>query len=598
MRWDTLSGRIFAALAILLAALLATASILGEIQIRSFHMSEVEARLSAAAALMQAPAADALQGRIEPARVQSQIRDLSRATRLRLTVIALDGAVIADSEVPLPLPNHADRPEILAALATGRGQSERRSSSTGRDTHYLALRIDANEKPLGFTRAAAELSDMEASIGTLRKDVLLGGLAALGAGVLASFALSRWLARPLERIKERAEHVARNGSDMASAISGPIEVRELSQSMQSMARQLRARIETTQRAQSEMQAILSGMTEGVIAVDTREHVLLMNDAAASLLGLDEPLETGAALWERLRFPELEDALRSSLSSHGAWHGDAPSPRGDGRTLALSVAPVGHAAASGAGGFLGVVALISDVTAIRRLEQVRIDFVANVSHELRTPLAAVMGALETLGAPEQDPQTVARFLDIGNRNAARLQAIVSDLLDLSSIEAEGDQMPLEPTRVFAPLRSAAAALAGAAETKGVRLEVPPSPARPVLVNANSQRLEQAFTNLLENAIKYTRAGGRVSARVIEQGDEVQIEVADTGIGIPTASLPRVFERFYRVDRSRSREMGGTGLGLAIVKHVVRAHGGQVDVASVEGVGSTFTITLPRLANHPT
>jgi two-component system phosphate regulon sensor histidine kinase PhoR len=228
---------------------------------------------------------------------------------------------------------------------------------------------------------------------------------------------------------------------------------------------------------------------------------------------------------------------------------------------------------------------------------RIDFVANVSHELRTPLAAVMGALETLATPEQDAQTLTRFLDIGSRNAARLQAIVSDLLDLSSIEAEGDRMPLEPTRVFAPLRAAAAALAGAAETKGVRLEMAPPPAHPVLVNANSQRLEQAFTNLLENAIKYTRTGGRVTARVIELGDEVQVEVADTGIGIPAASLPRVFERFYRVDRSRSREMGGTGLGLAIVKHVVRAHGGQVEVASVEGAGSTFTITLPRLAQTP-
>jgi two-component system phosphate regulon sensor histidine kinase PhoR len=262
-----------------------------------------------------------------------------------------------------------------------------------------------------------------------------------------------------------------------------------------------------------------------------------------------------------------------------------------------VAPVGHATGNGASGFLGVVALISDVTAIRRLEQVRIDFVANVSHELRTPLAAVMGALETLGAPEQDPHTAGRFLDIGTRNAARLQAIVSDLLDLSSIEAEGDRMPLEPTRVSAPLRAAAAALAGAAEQKGVHFEIPPMPARAVLVNANSQRLEQAFTNLLENAIKYTPAGGRVTARIVESDVEVRIEVADTGIGIPAASLPRVFERFYRVDRSRSREMGGTGLGLAIVKHVVRAHGGQVDVSSVEGAGSTFTITLPRLVQEP-
>jgi two-component system phosphate regulon sensor histidine kinase PhoR len=225
--------------------------------------------------------------------------------------------------------------------------------------------------------------------------------------------------------------------------------------------------------------------------------------------------------------------------------------------------------------------------------VRIDFVANVSHELRTPLAAVMGALETLADPDPEPATRARFLDIGNRNAARLQAIVSDLLDLSSIEAEGDRMPLEPVRADAPLRTAAGALAGAAEAKGVRLELPGPSARPSWVRGNAQRLEQVFTNLLENAIKYTPTGGRVVARVSTTVNEVVIEVEDSGVGIPASALPRIFERFYRVDRSRSREMGGTGLGLAIVKHVVRAHGGTVSVKSEEGRGSTFVVALPRI-----
>jgi len=317
----------------------------------------------------------------------------------------------------------------------------------------------------------------------------------------------------------------------------------------------------------------------------------MNQAAASMLGLSAPLATGTALWESIRYPELERGLRGVLAGNGAWHGDSPSPALDGRMIGLSVAPIAAPSGSEAAAFSGAVALLSDVTAIRRLEQVRIDFVANVSHELRTPLAAVMGALETLADPNQPPGSLARFLDIANRNAARLQAIVADLLDLSSIEAEGNRMPLEPVRVDAPLRTAASALAGAAESRGVALEVQPPLDPPVLVNGNPQRLEQVFTNLLENAIKYTPPGGRVSARVRTSGREVAIVVEDTGIGIPAQHLPRVFERFYRVDRSRSREMGGTGLGLAIVKHVLRAHAGQVTVKSEEGRGTTFTVTLP-------
>jgi two-component system phosphate regulon sensor histidine kinase PhoR len=204
----------------------------------------------------------------------------------------------------------------------------------------------------------------------------------------------------------------------------------------------------------------------------------------------------------------------------------------------------------------------------------------------------MGALETLADPEQDAGSRARFLDIGQRNAARLQAIVSDLLDLSAIEAEGERMATEPVRLDAPLRTAAGALAGAAEGKGVRLELPP-PGRALWVRGSAQRLEQVFTNLLENAIKYTPSGGLVTAHLRESPREVGVDVEDSGVGIPAAALPRIFERFYRVDRSRSREMGGTGLGLAIVKHVVRAHGGQVAVRSEEGRGSTFSVTLPRI-----
>ncbi len=605
MSFDRLWTRLFGAFACATLLLLAVAAVIGELRVQRSHVEEIDRRLELLVDVLRERAGSALAAHESSADLDQRIHELARACELRLTLVALDGEVLSDSSATLPVANHADRPEIQAALRAGRGQDQRRSATTGHTTRYVALRVERDGKVVGCVRAAAELDRMERELAFLHRGLVAGGAGALALGLLASALLARRLSRPLEEMGDEARAFAAGQLSRRIGARGPAETRVLAQSLNTMAERLAARIDGERAARAELETILASMAEGVVAVDADERILLMNSAAARTLGLQEALATGTQLWQAVRFPELERELRAVLAGAQGRQVDATAPHDGGRTLSLSVAPVATGTSARAeedgtpqtrstgskSGRIGAVVLISDVTTMRRLDQMRIDFVANVSHELRTPLTAIMGALETLADEHQDADTRARFIDIAARNAARLKLIVNDLLDLSSIEAQGDSMPLAPISIGEPLRTAAAALSGAAQKKGVRLEVAASdPA--LCVHGNPQRLEQCFTNLIANGIQYTPSGGHVRARVLAEAGEVRVEVADDGIGIPQNALGRVFERFYRVDRGRSRDTGGTGLGLAIVKHIVLAHGGRVDVRSEEGSGSTFTVHLPR------
>lgn len=585
----SLASRIFLTFAVLLVALVVAGSLFVESRVERFHVGEIERRLDLAAAVFTEPALAALADPAAREQAGAHLASLARESHLRITVILPDGEVVAETSTALPIANHRDRPEIVAAAATGRGTGWRTSRTTATPTYYLARRIDRDGTARGFIRVGADLDELTAEMHVARKALVVGGLAALCLGLVGAALLARRLALPLQVIERGTAALEAGFLDSRVRPGGPREVRRLANSVNRMADQLQERIDAMERRRSEFEAILASMKEGVVAVNREERVLLMNRAAARALGLERPLPQGAQLWEAVRFPELELALRAALAHGKSWHGDAAAPVLSGRVLAVSVTPVAPG--------IGAVALLFDVTDIRRLEKIRIDFVANVSHEMRTPLTAVLGALETLAMPGTSPDEQARFLDIAQRNSHRMQNIVADLLELSTIEAEGDRMSLEPTDLARPVRTSVQALVGSAEAKRVRLEIDATPPGGIPVSGNEKRLEQVFTNLVENAIKYTPGGGSIAVRFLERDGEAGVAVADTGIGIPPESLPRVFERFYRVDKSRSREMGGTGLGLAIVKHVVRGHGGRVEVKSEVGHGTTFTVWLPRAARTP-
>jgi two-component system phosphate regulon sensor histidine kinase PhoR len=591
VKGGTLGGRIFVPVAGVLAVLFAAGAVWGEGRIRAFHREEVERRLATAADLLEDAARAALEGRSTPEAVREQVGALRLGGPLRVTFIAADGSVLADSVARLPLENHAGRPEVLQAAHEGSGRESRFSASTGYPTLYYARRLDGPKGTLGFVRVSEPLERAEEEVRSLRDGLLVGGAAALLLALAVSALVARWVERPLKEIEAVAARLAGGELEVHAEVEGPLEVERLSASLNRMADQVRERMEAVRRVRADLESVLAGVVEGVVAVDGGERILFMNAAASRLLGLPAPVAPGGTLWEAVRFPDLEVALRAVLRGDEPGRRDAPSPAQDGRVLEIAVGPLGAAPPEERG--RGAVAVLRDVTEVRRLERIRIDFVANVSHELRTPLSGVAGALETLEDEGLDPAARRRFLEIARRNADRLKDLVADLLDLSAIESEGTEIPLEPLPLDRPAQAAAAALADMASRCRVALSVEAAPPG-LVVDGNARRLEQAFVNLVENALKFTPAGGRVTIRFLDLGAEAAAEVEDTGVGIPADALPRIFERFFRVEASRSRRMGGTGLGLAIVKHVAKAHRGRVEVRSTEGSGAVFRVVLPKAA----
>jgi two-component system phosphate regulon sensor histidine kinase PhoR len=477
--------------------------------------------------------------------------------------------------------NHGSRSEVQAAFAGGIGVAERRSATVSRYLLYVAVPVpsdDAKAPPARVLRLALSLDTVAATVGRAHFAVWLAGLMALVLALLLGTTLSRWLTRPILAMTRAARAMSHGDFEVVLPIPGDDELGDLVNTLDTLRNQLAARMTELRGEGRKLRAIINGMSEGVALVQDGV-ISVANPAFARLVGLGSDAE-GRAIRDAVRVPAVGDAIESSLATRSAISREVLIA---GRALVATIDPLGEPPAKQA-----VVVLI-DVTEPKRLERLRREFVANASHELRTPVAAIVGVAETLAAgAADDPEARSSFLEILMRHAQRLSRLTSDLLDIARLEA-GYKPRVEVVEVERAVDGVLGTLQVKAEPKSITLEKKqPMEQR---VSAERAAVEQIITNLVDNAIKYTPAGGRVSVRAETRAGRVRVIVEDTGPGIPKEHHARLFERFYRVDDARSRDLGGTGLGLAIVKHLALANGGDIAVESEVGKGSRFIISLP-------
>jgi two-component system phosphate regulon sensor histidine kinase PhoR len=456
---------------------------------------------------------------------------------------------------------------------------------------YLAMPFKEGGMLYAIVRVSVPIEEVYSRIKAVQNRILLGGLVVVCLAVIAGFLVYRRVRRPLNRIQEVARAFARGEFQRKLPLSGTEEMAQVAETLNHMASELQQRIGTITTQRNELETVLSSMAEGVFGVDRDERILGMNQAAGRILGCDPALSRGKTIQEVFRIASLQDFVKRALAGEESLKENVLIRIYGERESALNVH--GTPLRDEGENRTGVLVVMHDVTELRRLENIRRDFVANASHEIRTPLTAIKGFVETLrDGAMQNPEDAERFLGIIQKHVDRLVALVEDLLSLSRLEGESErnEILLEDQAIRGVLESASQLCRGKGNSRKIRLEVLCSEA--LKAKMNPPLLEEAVMNLLDNAIHSSSEGKTIQVEAEERETEVLVHVKDQGCGIERNHLDRLFERFYRVDKARSRKLGGTGLGLAIVKHIMEAHKGRVTVESRPGTGSTFTLHLQK------
>ena len=582
----TFRFRLFLSYLALSVAVLCAVFLLVYQRIEGTELSDLKLKLSDEAALVSAQLRSS---DLASSDINALAHFLGSKVRSRLTIIGADGRVLADSELDAAgvkaMGNHSDRPEVAGALGGEASYDLRRSATLGKAMLYAAYPVNAGARVGAVVRLAIPVAQLKA-MRTLLKKALAAALAlALLLSLFLSLAVSAGFSRPFEKIVYGSKKFAVGDFSYRIQKDFSGEMGKLAETLNSMAASVEENLRRVETQSQQLSAAFANMAEGVLVTGTDARVTALNPAMERIFSVKASGSVSRPLLEVIANAGLSGICSRALSGGKSVSGEIELSTPVRGVFSVTASPI-----FGGGAVSGCLMVVHDITEVRRLETKRRDFVANVSHELKTPLTAIRGYVETLmeGAID-DKADAMEFLGVIHAQSRRLDNIVSDLLKLSSLESYSVEVMKEEVALKELCDSLIGGLASIFKAKSAAVLnlIPPG----LAVKADPEKLGQVFINLLDNAVKFSAGAPEVKVTALALPDSVKISIADNGIGIPREHLPRVFERFYRADKARSREMGGTGLGLSIVKHVVELHGGSVGAESAEGLGSTFWFTIP-------
>lgn len=561
-------------------------------QLEKNTLEEIQDSLSVRSALLTEIAKDSLlassAGNNRDS-LQSTLTELGISTESRLTVVATDGLVIADSqEQPQAMDNHLQRPEIIDAMDTGAGIASRYSQTIQQMMMYRAVAVRENQQLIGFVRVSVPLTTVDSRLAQLRLIILLSaGIVAIAALILGLYFVKRFT-DPLLRMTEAAEAISQGDYNRRIAVTQKDELGTLAAAFNRMAKGSAQRMAEITLERNRLSSIFAGMVEGVIDVDQDQKIVHINQVAADLLELSIKDCIDQPIWEQVRVAEINTALEQALNKREVVKAQMRRPSAEDDQVVDIYAAALHNENQE---LIGAVIVLHNISELDHLERIRRDFVANASHELKTPITAIRGLTETILDDADMPEATRHdFIEKVHAQSLRLSSLVTDLMTISRLESDHQEKSFHSFDLVELVRRSVTATRQVCEEKQLDLQLD-LPNEPLMINGEIQAISQLVDNLIDNATKYTDVAGAISVSLCREDETALLTVKDSGIGISPQLQQRIFERFYRVDKARSRELGGTGLGLSIVKNIAEQHGGSVSVESQPGVGSTFSVSLP-------